>query len=648
MKKEENFRFLIYRYLFLAVSLWFLAITISLIWNISNEKKQSIELAKNSARANFAKDLAVRFWGAKHGGVYVPPTKETPPNPYLSHIENRDIETTDGVKLTLMNPAYMIREMMDDYKKLYGITGRIVGQIVLNPNNIADEFESKAIDEFTAGTTNEIIREVMYEGKKHIRLIKPFVMKESCLKCHGHLGFKIGDVRGAVGISIPLDSYIEAGKKSIEGMLISHIVIFILGLLSILFIASRATVTLKELQNAKNKLLELNENLDLQVRKRTSELSEYKTLFDKSFDAVLIIKDRKFVECNDKTVEMLGYKTKDELLNLHPSKLSPEFQPDGKRSFEKANEMMSKALEGKGHRFEWVHKKANNKNIWIEVTLNPIMLNDILSIHVIWRDISDLKNTQKKLIETEKMSSLGSLVAGVAHEINTPLGISITGITHIESETKSILRAMEDEKLGKNALIEYLHVVKEMSESMYLSLKNASDIIRSFKQVAIDQHTENKRDFNLKIYCDEVLLSLHNKIKHTKIEVYNEIDSKVNLTSYAGIFSQAWTNFIMNSLIHGYEDKSIEGKIFIRGWIKSDILYLSYEDDGKGITEENLQKIFDPFFTTKRGKGGSGLGLSIIYNLIQHKLNGEISCTSKIDEGIKMMITIPMKELNNE
>ena len=525
------------KYLLLSIFIWSAVVTTSILSNISNEKQEVVDLAVNSARANFNKDLSFRLWGSKHGGVYVPPTEATPPNPYLAHLKNRDIVTTDGMKLTLMNPAYMIREIMDDYKKLYGISGRIVGQVALNPNNLADKFESEAIDAFIAGETDEIIKEEIYEGEPHIRLIRPFVMTKGCVKCHGHLGFKEGDIRGAVGIAIPLKQYLKISEAGIKGMLISHIMIYFIGLITIIFITYRSMLNIKERQNASDNLRELNQDLDLKVKKRTRELEE---------------------------------------------------------------------------------------------------------------SLEHLKDTQDKLIETEKMSSLGSLVSGVAHEINTPIGVSITGITHIKNETNTVLKSLKNDTLGKNALTNYLNLVDEMSESMYLSLRNAADIIRSFKQVAIDQHTEIKRYFNLHSYCDEVLLSLNNKLKLTKIKVTNEIDKNININSYAGIFSQTLTNFIINSLIHGFEDLQKEGNITINGWIESNNLYLTYEDDGKGIEEKHIHKIFDPFFTTKLGKGGSGLGLNIIYNLIHHKLNGKITCKSKINEGIKMTIVIPTRELIDE
>ena len=536
-KSEYEFRNFAYRYGLIFIFIWSVIIGSFLAWNISNEKKQSIALALNSARENFNKDKAFRLWGTKHGGVYVPPTEQTPPNPYLAHLKERDVVTTDGKKLTLMNPAYMIKQVMDDYTELFGITGRIVGQIALNPDNVADEFESEAIDAFIAGTKDEVIEQTIYKGKPHLRLVRPFVMEKGCVQCHGHLGFKEGDVRGAIGVSIPLEPYTKSSEEGIRGMIFTHALIYIIGVMGIVFITYRSYLNLKDRQIASDELKELNKNLDFKVKQRTLELED--------------------------------------------------------------------SLEA-------LHKMQN------------------------------------KLVETEKMSSLGSLVAGVAHEINTPLGVSITGITHIQSETKAVLKALNENSLGKNALQEYFEVVDEMAGSIYLRLRSAATLIRSFKQVAIDQHAEDKRKFNLSSYCNEVLLSLHGKLKHTKIKVINEIDKSIEINTYAGVFSQTWTNFIMNSLIHGYADENAEGKIYIKGWIESERLHLTYEDDGQGVDEKNLQKVFDPFFTTKLGSGGSGLGLNIIYNLVLHKLNGEINCDSKLGHGVKMTIIVPMKELNDE
>jgi len=258
--------------------------------------------------------------------------------------------------------------------------------------------------------------------------------------------------------------------------------------------------------------------------------------------------------------------------------------------------------------------------------------------------LQNVKKAQKQLVESEKMSALGSLVAGVAHEINTPVGMSLTGVTHIEHETKMIIKAVDENTLGKNALSEYLETVGKTAQSMHLTLRNAAQLVRSFKQVAVDQNTEEKRNFNVREYGDEILLSLHSTIKQTKLVVENNVDKNINIYSYAGIYSQILTNLIINSIVHGF-DEGEEGKVVLQGYVKEDLLYLVYIENGKGMEEEVRLKMFDPFFTTRMGQGGSGLGLNIIYNLIHHKLRGEIECESTLGEGMRVIITIPMKEL---
>jgi len=261
--------------------------------------------------------------------------------------------------------------------------------------------------------------------------------------------------------------------------------------------------------------------------------------------------------------------------------------------------------------------------------------------------LDNLKKAQKQLIETEKMSALGGLVAGVAHEINTPVGVSLTGITHIERDTKIVLSAMRENKLGKNALNEYLMMVEAMSNSMHLSLRTAAHLISSFKQVAVDQHSEDRRSIDLKEYVDEILLSLSSGLKHTKITIENRVDENLLIYSYPGIYSQILTNLIMNSVIHAFDEEE-EGKIICYGYVKGKRLFFTYEDNGKGMEEEVRKKMFNPFFTTQMGKGGSGLGLSIIYNLVHHKLKGDIECVSTLGKGMKVIITVPTQEFNYE
>ncbi|RKZ52437.1 MAG: hypothetical protein DRR00_08265 [Candidatus Parabeggiatoa sp. nov. 3] len=256
--------------------------------------------------------------------------------------------------------------------------------------------------------------------------------------------------------------------------------------------------------------------------------------------------------------------------------------------------------------------------------------------------LQQLQATQQHLVETEKMAALGNLVAGVAHEINTPIGIGVTAASRLDTLTQELGQLYEASKMKRADLEKYLKSTRQGSDLILKNLSRAAELIQSFKQVAVDQAGEQKRTFDLKEYIQEIWTTLRPEFKRTKHQVSIECDTDIVLSSYPGIFSQIFTNFLMNSLIHGFKEKS-DGQIRITAQKAEDNnLILHYSDNGKGIAPEIINKIFDPFFTTNRQNGGSGLGLHIVYNLVTHKLEGTIQCHSVEGEGILFIIQIPM------
>jgi signal transduction histidine kinase/CheY-like chemotaxis protein len=230
-----------------------------------------MELAKKEALANFNKDMAFRFWASKHGGIYVPVTEKTPPNPYLSHISERDIETPSGQKLTLMNPAYLLRQLMAENDDLYGIKGKITSSSPLNPINAPDAWEKKALLAFEKGA-EEFFQVEPIDGKMHLRLIRPMITQEACLKCHAHQGYKIGDIRGSIGVSVPLESFWQIERKAIQTTVVTHVLFTLLGLIIILGIFQRSKTILIEREKAKKTLQEAHDDLEVQVEERTIKL----------------------------------------------------------------------------------------------------------------------------------------------------------------------------------------------------------------------------------------------------------------------------------------------------------------------------------------------------------------------------------------
>jgi PAS domain S-box-containing protein len=251
--------------------------------------------------------------------------------------------------------------------------------------------------------------------------------------------------------------------------------------------------------------------------------------------------------------------------------------------------------------------------------------------------LARLQQTQAQLVESEKMSSLGSLVAGIAHEINTPVGIGVTAASHLEQETREVSGLMEQGQLKASTLRTFLLTARDSSNMILSNLMRAADLIQSFKKVAVDQSSQERRIFNLKRYIDEVLLSLRPKLKKTTHTITINCPDDLSLDSYPGAFSQVLTNLVMNSLIHGFENME-NGRIGMDIHAENGMLHLRYSDNGKGIPKEFIQKVFDPFFTTRRGTGGSGLGLHILYNLVTQTLGGRVLCSS--EPGVETVFTI--------
>ncbi|MBF0457744.1 MAG: GAF domain-containing sensor histidine kinase [Nitrospirae bacterium] len=240
----------------------------------------------------------------------------------------------------------------------------------------------------------------------------------------------------------------------------------------------------------------------------------------------------------------------------------------------------------------------------------------------------ELKQSQEMLIHSEKMASLGQLVAGVAHEINTPIGIAVTSASHLELATKKIAAMFYDKQITRTDLEKYIFVAAEDSDLIVKNLFRAGDLIRSFKMVSADQTSWEKRKFNLKSYLNDIVMSLRPQLRRTPHVITINCDDALELNSYPGAFAQIITNLLMNSMLHAYDEGSA-GQILIEAVPQDDEIVLRYRDDGKGIHEANIKKIFDPFFTTKRGQGGSGLGLYITFNIVTQTLKGTIICESE-------------------
>ncbi|HAT30380.1 MAG TPA: two-component histidine kinase, partial [Janthinobacterium sp.] len=251
-----------------------------------------------------------------------------------------------------------------------------------------------------------------------------------------------------------------------------------------------------------------------------------------------------------------------------------------------------------------------------------------------------LTDAQSELVRQEKLASLGRLVAGVAHEINTPLGICVTATSHLVQELKLTKEELAAGTLDEDGLRQFFEIIDQTLRIMTTNTQRAAALVRSFKQVAVDQSSDNIRNFNLRNYLNEVLLSLQPKLKGKPITVDIDCGPDMELESFPGAVSQIVTNMVVNSLVHGFAE-DVPGKITIAARFDGDNVLFDYADDGAGMDAATLAQLFDPFFTTKRGSGGSGLGAHILYNLVTGALGGTVKVDSAPGQGLRYRIRFP-------
>lgn len=251
-----------------------------------------------------------------------------------------------------------------------------------------------------------------------------------------------------------------------------------------------------------------------------------------------------------------------------------------------------------------------------------------------------LQLTQEQLIESEKMAALGKLVAGVAHEINTPIGVSITSLSYAIELHQQLAERFASNQMKRSDLQNFLEKSQQGLEISANNLNRATRLVETFKTVATEQHIEEVQRFSMAGYLSSTIISLEPKARRKNVTILWSCAPDIELVSYQGVLWQLLSNLVINSLTHAFDDRET-GSISLEVVDLAQDIELVYRDDGCGMDEDTCSQIFLPFFTTKRNAGGTGLGMHIAYNLVTQKLAGCIRCTSTLGEGVEFRIRFP-------
>ena len=352
----------------------------------------------------------------------------------------------------------------------------------------------------------------------------------------------------------------------------------------------------------------------------------------------------KFTYVSPSYVNVLGYEDQDEFVSKLMSWLDSPRNEQAKVLAEKCR----LGYKQSAYDLEVIHRDGSVRIM--EILEVPVFGPDgrVESVEGLGRDVTEIRRNleliqkaQEELIESQKMGALGTLVAGLSHEINTPVGIGVTAISHLAMETSECLASYGEGNLTRSAFEEFLQSSTRMIELVQSNLNRAADLLQNFKQVATDQSAGQARVFELDDYLDDVVHSLSPRLRNTGFHIKKECEPDLTLNCDPGALYQIISNLIMNSFNHAF-DGMLVGEITLNARSEDGKVILEYADSGNGMTSAQLARLYEPFYTTKRGQGGCGLGMHIVYNNVTQVLGGSISCKSRPGRGTRFVIEIPM------
>ncbi|MCK5634942.1 MAG: DUF3365 domain-containing protein [Anaerolineales bacterium] len=597
---------------------WTVILAVAVVADWKNTQDATLDLALSEARAHLNRDQAFRLWAATYGGFYVPVSENTPPNPYLAHIPERDIETPSGTKLTLMNPAYALRQMNENFAGLFSDLGHITSLNPLRPQNEPDDWEREALLVLDDGAA-EVQEQIEIDGEPYLRLMRPIVTEAGCLKCHAQQGYEVGDVSGGTSIAVPIASYKAEADQAIRKHMLTFASIWIVGLGIIGISSKRLEETILDLDRTQIRL--------------TKSHDELERIYDLSIDMICVGDIDGFIrKINPAFGTTLGY-SDEELLGAH---LLDFVHPDDQAAtIVEIEEKLERGIPliNFRHRF----RKKDGDYIWVAWTSNPVP--ELMITHAVGRNITDQVEAERKLKEysermgelvevrtqelceanerllrREKLAVLGQLAGGVGHELRHPLAVISNAVYFLKSTQTGA-----DEKT-----VEYLDILAE-------EVQNANHIIGDLLDMGRSRPPEPAI-----VTLSSAMAKVLDRVPPTEnITVRWDIpDNELAVYVDEGQIGIVFRNLVENA----YQAMLEGGELKLEVAAEKNRVLLRVTDNGTGISEENKTKIFEPLFTTK--PRGVGLGLVISKNLVEAN-GGSIEIENSDEYGTTFLVTLP-------
>ena len=541
-------------YGFILAFVWTLIVLVSLTWNIHKVSDEMVALARNEASSLLNKDMGFRFWGTSHGGVYVPITDDTPPSPNLAHVPERDIQTPSGKQLTLMNPAYMMRQLMENYNDLFGTKGHLTGFKMLRAENAPDDWEANVLRRFTSEKISEFAEVTEIDGTTYMRMMRPMVMKTPCEKCHAKQGFHKGDLRGGVSISVPMEKYIIRQEEQSFALYGTHGGAWFFGLLLIGFGGRRLSGSLHETLKAQKEVEALNLELEQRVEDRTQALLEkekrLRLTVENAADGIIVIDEYGTIETyNSSAGEIFGF-SEQEVIGKNASVLLPK---DISYSI---NRLISRYLRSSRKNFSRKNMKIQGLKkdgsvFPLSISLSEMRLNNSILFSAICRDLTIEQKIAAELMAAKKAAERANrakseFLASMSHELRTPLN-SILGFAQL-------MELAKDKKLDGQQQ-DQLGLIQQGGRHLLFLINDILDLAR----IETQGFSLSMEDFDVQLCIHEAIMFVEPELDRLNLTLVNNA-SDVELPVVYGDetrFKQVLMNLLSNAVKYNRLDGSI-------------------------------------------------------------------------------------------